>query len=342
MKHKCLIIDDDAAIRRVACSVADSLSHAHVEAGSQESARKRLSGVTYILLDLEIPEKDSRGFPRIQNGLNLLEEFVGSPETASIPVIVMTAHGTTDPTLAVEVLTAGASNWINKPFPATGKTLDKVIKETLSKRTNKSILPNPKNRPALQFEGGELSFQTTHVTLLGHKVAGSDSIMRNVLEELSVKDSRGKFVNLSAEEFAKRFRCDGGQNTITSTISDFRKKVSQVLLDRAGVTCGENDVIESVNGYRFKEWISIADGSVELTQSAVKNTSPAPEQNTLESRRKWILEQLESGVQLRVGDITKVFKCSNRTALRDTEALKQSGQIKYQGDPLDGHYVLCK
>jgi CheY-like chemotaxis protein len=340
MKHKCLIVDDDAAIRRVAARVAISLNHGHAEAASMESARKRLTDVTYILLDMELPETDSRGFPRIQNGLNLLEEWVQSPETAHIPIIVMTAHGKTDPTLAVEVLTAGAANWINKPFPATGRTLDKVIKETLSKRTTKQPPVDIQPRKGQHFAGGELSFQPSHISLLGHKIAGDDSLIRNIYEELSVKDQRGVYVKFTAEEFAERFRCDGGASSVRKAIADSRKKIVRTLLDREGIICTENDVIQSVDGYQLKVWITVnRQPSVEERPRAAE---PANPKNTSEGRRAWILDQVRNGVELRLSEICAVFKCSKRTALRDTEMLKKEGLLDFQGEPLRGYYVLRK
>lgn len=346
MQHRALIVDDDASIRRIVRSVLDSLGHQYDEASSQESARKIImKGLsTYVLLDLEIPEKDSRGLPRIQNGLNLLEEIANNPETLSLPVIVMTAHGSNNNHLAVECLTTGAANWINKPFPVTDRTLDKVIKQTLSKRPVRLPPPPSTSGKLKPFEGGVLSFLPSQVELEGHRVAGGDSVMRSILEELRVKNAAGKFTKHSTEELARKIRCDGGPNTITRSIYEFRKKVTQVMQDRAGVSCEEGDVIESVDGYRFKEWITIS--GVNDSTCALEKVEPPPneaiQRKDAESRQKWILEQLERGVRLRVVDIVEAFKCSPRTAFRDTDSLRKKKLIKFHGERNDGHYVLCK
>lgn len=342
MSYKGLIVDDDVDIRRIACSVMDSLGHEHVEAGSQETARKRVEGVDYVLLDLELPEKESRGFPRVQNGLNYLEELVSSPRSAHIPVIVMTAHGKGDPSLAVEVLTAGAANWINKPFPQLGRTLDKVIKETLAKKPPKASAASKSREKSASraFEGGELVFLPDSVTLCGIRVAASSTLMGQILQHLQSKNSHGRYRSFSYDELAAAVQCTSGQNTITGTVSDFRRKASQLLLDHAGLVCGDEDIIETVNGVRFKEWITLASSTPTTPQAS--STPQPPGKVSAAKRQEWVLEQLKLGVQLRVADIVKACKCSGRTVLRDMEQLRQQGRVKFYGEPKTGYYGLSQ
>lgn len=345
MQHRALIVDDDASIRRIVRSVLDSLGHKYAEASSQESARKILArgGFTYALLDLEIPEKDSRGIPRIPNGLNLLEEIVANAETANLPVIVMTAHGTEKPHLAVECLTTGAANWINKPFPVTDRTLDKVIKQTLSKRPARSNpLPKPATEERKAFAGGELVFYPDRVELSGVKVAGAQGMthIRQILDALKKKNSTGRHVAFSGEELAEMVSAEG-QNSISSTIGEFREKVVDLLRKNAGLECGEYGVIENAGGYRFAAGIVVVDGAPgkDAPEAIVPPTGKG---HTAQSRQDWIVDQLKRGTLLRVADIVKAFGCSNRTAIRDTGELKKKGLVQYHGDAKDGYYTLSQ
>jgi len=342
MTPRALIIDDDTGIRRVVRSVLDSLGHGYCEAGSQESARKIIGAepLSYILLDMEIPEKELRGLPRIQNGLNLLEEIVQSPGTAHIPVIVMTAHGARDPQLAVEVLTNGAANWINKPFPSTGRTLDKVIKQTLAKRPARATPRTASGPEPKPFTGGEMTFFPDRVELCNVKIAGlqSHTHIRKILDCLRKKNSMGRYVAFSGEELATQIGA-GDANTVFSAIAEFRKKARSLLGKEAGFICGDDDVIENSGGYRLKASITICEGAG--VDTAVNIEPPNHTQHTAESRQQWIVEQLQNGVQLRLIDITKAFSYSKRTALRDIGQLRERGIVVYHGDPRDGYYSLA-
>jgi DNA-binding response OmpR family regulator len=73
---RALIVEDDPRIRDTVVDVVESLGHEHDTASCQEAARKLLNGhaYSYALFDLEIPVKDGRNFPRIENGINLLRK----------------------------------------------------------------------------------------------------------------------------------------------------------------------------------------------------------------------------------------------------------------------------
>lgn len=104
MSAKVLIVDDDAAIRRLLVRTLDRAGYATVEAGD---ARGALSGLAIdkpdlILLDFGLPDRD---------GLELLPILVKSPGPA---VIVVTARDDTDE--KVTALDLGADDYVTKPF----------------------------------------------------------------------------------------------------------------------------------------------------------------------------------------------------------------------------------
>ena len=62
-------------------------------------------GIDLVLLDMVMPRV---------SGMEVLQEIRATRETMDLPVIMVT--GRSDPTAAVEALSAGADDWIAKPF----------------------------------------------------------------------------------------------------------------------------------------------------------------------------------------------------------------------------------
>lgn len=104
MSAKILVVDDDAAIRRLLARTLDRAGHAVVEAGDARAALAALAidKPDLVLLDLGLPDRD---------GLELLPILVRSPGPA---VIVLTAREATDE--KVIALDLGADDYITKPF----------------------------------------------------------------------------------------------------------------------------------------------------------------------------------------------------------------------------------
>lgn len=100
-----LIVDDEAAIRSVLCTLLRSDLHELLEAADLTAARQALASepLDIVLTDQRLPDGE---------GLALLDD-VRAADTA-IPVIVLTAYASVD--LAVEVMRRGAFDFIAKPF----------------------------------------------------------------------------------------------------------------------------------------------------------------------------------------------------------------------------------
>jgi len=140
MKHKALVVDDDPEIIDMVLDVLASIGHDHDAAGDQAEAHRFLAAgeYSYVLLDLEIPARGWRSRPRIQNSVNLLEQIRESVGMSDAPVIFMSDRVPKDSEVAVEMMRlatdlAGqkAVDYIHKPFPTDGRTLDRVIKKML-------------------------------------------------------------------------------------------------------------------------------------------------------------------------------------------------------------------
>ena len=50
------------------------------------------------------------------------------------------------------------------------------------------------------------------------------------------------------------------------------------------------------------------------------------------------MKQLNQQVKLRVGMLAERFHCSNRTAKRDIEKLREAGLVEFHGATRSGHY----
>ena len=120
-----------------------------------------------------------------------------------------TRHGLDCPDPAVRVMKNGATDYVKKPFPSTGNTLDKAIREALGigkhARTVSADEPKVTNTGLpTRFEGGELVFFPNRVELCGVVVLGGRCLMRRILEELRVRHLSGKYVAIGGAPLAKK------------------------------------------------------------------------------------------------------------------------------------------
>jgi CheY-like chemotaxis protein len=382
MTPKALVIDDDPDILDAVSDILVSLGHDCDHADSVESARKCLdrNEYAYILLDLEIPARAGRNFPRIQNGENLLDEIIQRSGTQRKPtIIVMTAHGTDGPDLAVEVMKKGAVDYVTKPFKTVGRTLDKSIREALAglgveapaTREQVAVVTKtkPKAAPAPStFSGGEMVFYADHVLLSGVTVCGGPRCeqARKVLDLLRQKLTDGTFRRIGSKKLAKEIGCDGGPNSMPGLIRGLRARITDELRT-IKVECGRDDVIARCkkHGYHFTDWISVQDGDEETAPGNQGHDAPNAGQNVpnhsdpdvptdpnpddpnvpdqeAETRRQWILRELGKGRQLRAPDIEHELGCSLKTAKRVLKSLKDDDLIEFVGSRRMGSYRLKK
>jgi two-component system, NtrC family, response regulator AtoC len=100
-----LIVDDDAALRKVLAALLGQAGIGSVEASSGREALLLLEQrlVDVVVTDLRMPEMD---------GMDLLSHVSGG--WPDVPVIVLTAHASVP--LAVEAMKRGAADFMLKPF----------------------------------------------------------------------------------------------------------------------------------------------------------------------------------------------------------------------------------
>ena len=349
MKPRALVIDDDAAIIREVDGILDSLNHAYDSAGDQESARKLLAAdkYAYVLLDLEIPVKPGK-LCRVQNGINLLMEIRDTAGMETVPVIVMTGHGNDSPDLAVSVLKKGAVDYVKKPFDKG--ELDKAIGEAMAKGLPTASGPRATSKPAklTPFKDAkrEMVIGEDSVTICGIELwrATYQPDMRKILVRLSQKEGGG-FVRVSGAKLARELGRDAS-NPVGRPIKTFCDNASDRLAEHRNLDCGRYEIIaRGGGGYHFTDWMDVRLAG----QPEPQKVDPAPAARPakaasgprLNDRQKWILEQIDKGVQMSQKDVIAHFRRDKNasTIKRDLKQLRDGNLIETH---LDGHYVSVR
>lgn len=383
MKFHALVVDDSPEILEDVKDRLEALGHTCDCVNCLQCARENLaqSRYSHALVDLEIPVRYGRP-PRIQNGQYLVREIRATAGYETLPIIVMTGHGHDSPDLAVEVLRCdGATDFVKKPFPSKGHTLEKAVMDALAangrSRPGAAKLSSAAGKkPPQPLERGKMAFSEDRVDLCGVKICGGseNGMIRRILDELRKTNSRGAFIAYSGSELAKKINCSAGQNGVAGAIREFRQKASELLLEEANIKCGPHDIIQSGGpGYRLTEKIVVRDANdpvnadddpvndpvsnthdpanaqddpvndpVNKQRDPVNDPVSAGEGSEINERQQWAVQQMRAGKQMRVGDITGKFGCSKTTAKRDLTKLRRLGLVEFIGPPKIGHWRLVR
>ncbi|NRF66195.1 response regulator [Aquincola sp. S2] len=143
-----LVVDDELGIRGLLSEILSDEGHT-VElaenAAEARAVRERLRP-DLVLLDIWMPDVD---------GISLLKEW-GAAGMLSMPVIMMSGHGTID--TAVEATKYGATAFLEKPI--TLQKLLRAVEQALVKptpRPNAALLPPGAYRPEAALGAGDLN-----------------------------------------------------------------------------------------------------------------------------------------------------------------------------------------
>lgn len=343
MKHRVLIVEDNANIAESVIERVESLGHDHVWVKSQVDARQHLvdGGFTYVLLDLQIPMQAGRGLPSMEYGEHLAMEIHQSPSMQSIPIIAMTAFGQDGFGIVGTLFEHGVVEFINKPFLTTGRTLASVIKSVLERSYPKHDRTAKSLKPEKPFTGGELTFYEDWIELCGITVVtnGKSCRMWGILDALKQRLNENRYKAFPGIALAGK----GGQNNVGGSIRDFRRNVAELLGCELGVLVKSHDVIESSNsGYRLKNWIIVKDMRQVAGAQTGSGRIEAVAQDTESERQERIVGLIRAGERLRVPGFAKRLYCSYSTAKRAVDALKADGHIIFVGATKTGHYDLVE
>ncbi|MCO6454797.1 MAG: response regulator transcription factor [Pirellulaceae bacterium] len=378
MTYKALVVDDDPEILDAIGDILVSLEHGCDRVDSVEAARTLLdkNQYDYVLLDLEIPVRAGRNFPRIQNGLNLLQQIVKQRGAGRRPgVIVITAHGNDGPELGVEVMKSGADDHVSKPFKAIGKTLDKCILELLAKlgvqvgspaRSATTTNGGVSRPPLKNLERGTMAFFDDHVEFHGLNITSGRSSEddQKALRAFAERLGCGNFKSFTGRALAKILARDVDE--MSGYIRNLRGRITKHLA-RAGFECGPEDVIaHGDSGYHFTELVSVQPQDRSLQgKTATPQPNPDPanvpgsvpasvptdadgivparrsakREKSKAARVQWLREQFAKGTELRAPALAAEWGCSDRTIKRDI-ATDLADEVEFSGPTNSGRYCL--
>ncbi len=136
-----LVVDDELGIRALLSEILTDEGHTVELAENAAQARSVRESLRpdLVLLDIWMPDVD---------GISLLKEW-GASSMLTMPVIMMSGHGTID--TAVEATKFGASAFLEKPI--TLQKLLRAVEQALIKPGQRVLAPSGGNGPA-RGEGG--------------------------------------------------------------------------------------------------------------------------------------------------------------------------------------------
>lgn len=158
-----LVVDDDDNLRMIMSDRLSNMGHKVDQASSLAEAMEQLGRESYQLLLLDIFLPDQQGLEGLRN---IRKRF------RSLPVIVMTAHGTID--LAVEAMKEGAYDFVTKPmnFKRLSVLVERAI-ESCELRTEVDYLRRAVDEPYSEIVGEQTGLKA--VMELVRRVADTDT-----------------------------------------------------------------------------------------------------------------------------------------------------------------------
>lgn len=194
VKPRILVVDDEPDVLELISFNLKAAGYDVVSAadGRQALARAKGGHVQLIILDLMIPEMD---------GLEVCKNLRRDPETASIPILILTAKATeVDRVLGLEL---GADDYVTKPFSPRELVLRvKRLLRPLDAGGGKPPLMSGKDltvdiaRHEVRIKGKPVELTATEFKLLTllmerrGRVQSRDQLLRDVWEYDSLIDTR--------------------------------------------------------------------------------------------------------------------------------------------------------
>lgn len=120
---KILVADDDRDVRLVLIAILEAAGYEATEAANGIEALHMVGAdrPDLILLDLSMPKLD---------GMETIRRLKADPQTAGIPVVMVTASGDED--MARQAVAAGAFAYVVKPWD--NNQIEKTVEAALRKR----------------------------------------------------------------------------------------------------------------------------------------------------------------------------------------------------------------
>ncbi|GFE57907.1 response regulator [Geobacter sp. AOG1] len=227
---KILIVDDQAFARQLLHDelLAAGMMVEEAADGAAACALAAESRPDLILMDMVMPGLD---------GIEACRRLKGDPQTASIPVIVLTANKDKDK--LVEAFAVGADDYLNKPF-VTHELLAR-INSNLSKRTTAEMLRQEVRDTGILLEISQAitsSLDTRRILqIIVEKIAGTLDVLRCSIVHLKGEDGYG-YVLASSDN---------------SDISGFRIELERYPEIREVIRTGKSLVVDDVKNNPLME-----------------------------------------------------------------------------------------
>lgn len=168
-KRRVLIVDDELVNREILKAILEG-EYEVLLAEDGEEAMKRVweyrDTLSLVLLDLVMPNLP---------GQEVLKRLKSSPEVQSIPVIVASA----DLSQEIECLQAGASDFIQKPYPDAGVILARVLR-TIELSEDRQIIQSTERDPITGLYNREYFYSYAEQYDQHHKDMPTDAIVIDV------------------------------------------------------------------------------------------------------------------------------------------------------------------
>ena len=123
-RMKVLVVDDFATMRKIVRNILKQIGFEDITEAEDGNVALRViksESVGLVVTDWNMPN---------MNGLDLLREIRGNPETAGLPVLMVTAEGLKENVM--DAVKAGVNNYVVKPF--TAEVLQEKIETIFRKK----------------------------------------------------------------------------------------------------------------------------------------------------------------------------------------------------------------
>ena len=176
-KRRILIVEDDADVRRTLerCLLREGCEVTAAVDGKEAAEKIDRARPELVLTDLEMPRAGGR-------------EVVALAVQRRVPVVVLTGHATVQ--AAVELMRAGAANFLTKPF--TPETLRNLLSDTFGRAAAAEVVGKEDAfREVLDVVGAVAETDAT-ILITGESGTGKEVVARAI--HRASKRARGPFV----------------------------------------------------------------------------------------------------------------------------------------------------
>ena len=177
LTSRILIVEDDPDVRRTLerCLVREGCEVTTAVDGKEAAEKIDAAAPELVLTDLEMPRAGGR-------------EVVALAVQRRVPVVVLTGHATVQ--AAVELMRAGAANFLTKPF--TPDTLRSLLSDTFGRAPAAEVVGNEEAfRDVLDIVGAVAETDAT-ILVTGESGTGKEVVARAI--HRSSKRAHGPFV----------------------------------------------------------------------------------------------------------------------------------------------------